>query len=190
MKVWARPSMHALGGLVGLHLEYEDLLAYRDGELSRVGRWCVCAHLSRCHACRREAELLEEDLVVSKKIDDLLFTSDVLNLQIGQRQLRRAIEDWETQRKWDGDDRGPAKALGERGLRQLAAESTIYLGERATATLLSRMKNRDRSYRDPLLEAESVLSDFLGPGAAAAIAQRISYTQLAGARSGQRPHAS
>jgi len=182
--------MRALRGLVGLHLEYEDLLAYRDGELGRVGRWCVFTHLSRCQVCRREAKRLEEDLLVSKKIDDLLFTSDVLNLQIGQRQLRRAIDGWEAQRKWDGDDRGPAKAFGKNGQRQLAAEFNIYLGERATATLLSRMKKCENTLQDPMLEAESVLSDFLGPAAAAAIAQRISYTQLASARSGQRPHAS
>jgi hypothetical protein len=190
MKVGARRSFRTLGALVGLHVVYEDLLAYRDGELGRVGRWCVRIHLNCCKACRREAELLEEDLLESRKIDDLLFTSDVLKLQIGQRQLRRAIEDWEAQRKWDGNDRRPAKALGENGLRQLAAEFNIYLGEQATATLVSRMKNRGKTYWDPLLEAESVLSDFLGPRAAAAIAQRISYTQLAGARSSAGPLAS
>ena len=129
MKVWAQPSLRMLGGLVGRHVEDEDLLSFRDGELSRLGRWCVRIHLGRCRVCRREVELIEEDLLRSKKIDDLLFTGDVLNLQTGLGRLRRAIEDWEAQRAWDPRSSGPAEALGENGLGQLAKGAQFLPGQ-------------------------------------------------------------
>ena len=185
MKVWARPPLRMLGGLVGRHFEYEDILACRDGELSRLGRWCVRIHLRRCKVCRHETELIEEDLLRSKAIDGLLFTRDVLNLPNGLAKLRRVIGDWEARRQLTERVLGPAEGFGEVELRRLEREFNIYLGDQATATLLSRMKGRETSSLNALQEAESVLCDFLGPGAAAAVAQRVAYTQLAGAQSSQ-----
>lgn len=190
MKAFMRRSLRTLRGLFGLHVEYEELLAYRDGEFGHLGRWCVETHLRRCEVCRREAMLIEEDLRRFKRIDDPLDTDDVLDLQTGLAKLRRAMEDWEIRRKWHGERSRPARGISEYGLRQLATEFNIYLGDHATAAVLLQMKTGVRKHLDPLLEAESVLSEFLGPGAAAAVAQRISYTQMAGALNGQSSPAS
>jgi len=190
MKAVMRRSLRTLRGLFGLHVEYEDLLAYRDGELGHFRRWCVETHLRRCEVCSREAMLIEEDLRRFKRIVNLLESDGALEIQAGLAKLRRAIQDFEIRREWQGERSRPARGACEYGLRQLAREFAIYLGDRATAALLLQMKTGVRRHLDPLLEAESVLSEFLGPGAAAAVAERISYTRMADARNRQTSPAS
>ena len=190
MKAFWRRSSRTLRGLFGLHVEDEELLAYRDGELGHFRRWCVETHLRHCEVCSREAMLIEEDLRRFKRIDNLLESDGVLELKAGLAKLHRAMEDWESRRRWHGERSTPARGTSEYGLRQLATEFTIYLGDHATAALLLQMKTGLRKHLDPLFEAESVLSEFLGPGAAAAVAQRISHTQMAGARNGRSSLAS
>jgi hypothetical protein len=134
--------------------------------------------------------LIEENLRRFKRIDNLLESDGVPEIQAGLAKLRRAIQDYEIRRKWQGERSRASRGTSEYGLRQLTTEFKIYLGDRATAALLLQMKTGVRKHLDPLLEAESVLSEFLGPGAAAAVARRISYTQTAGARNGQSSPAS
>jgi hypothetical protein len=189
MKAFMRQSLRTLRGLIGLHVEDEELLAYRDGELGHFRRWSVETHLRHCEVCSREAMLIEQDLRRFKRIDNLFESDGVVELQAGLAKLHRAIEDYEVRRKWQGERSSTAKRASEYGLRKLATEFNIYLGDHATAALLLQIKTGVRKHLDPLLEAESVLSEFLGPGAAAAVAQRISYTQMAGARNGQSSRA-
>lgn len=186
MKKLAYGFLHTLPGLTGLHPEYEDLLAYRDGELGGIRGWCVKTHLSRCPMCQRQAELIEEDLRTFKRMDGLFYAADFLNLPVGKENLRRAIEAWEA-RELDGSGAvNPVRTLSEAALRQLARELDHYLGNHATATLLRQMRNGERPRRDPLAESESVLREFLGPRAASAVTQRILYAQMSKDRSPQR----
>jgi hypothetical protein len=129
--------------------------------------------------------LIEKDLRRFKRIDKRLESDGILELQAGLAKLRLAIEEWESGRQWQGGRSRTARGASDYGLRQLATEFNIYLGDRATAALLLQMKTGVRKHADALLEAESVLRDFLGPGAAAAVAQRISYIQIVGVRTGQ-----
>jgi anti-sigma factor RsiW len=185
MKAFMPRPLSTLRGLFGLHVGYDELLAYRDGELGHLGRWCVETHLRRCEVCSREAMLIEKDLRRFKRIDKRLESDGILELQAGLAKLRLAIVEWESGRQWQGGRSRAARDASDYGLRQLATEFNIYLGDRATAALLLQMKTGVRKHADALLEAESVLRDFLGPGAAAAIAQRISYIQAVGVRTGQ-----
>jgi hypothetical protein len=181
-----RRSLHLLGVLLGRHAEYEDLLAYRDGEVSRIAQWCMTIHLGRCKSCRRETELIGEDLQAFQKMDRLLYGTESLNLSAGLQKLRHSIENWEAH----GRAGEPPMAIYAAGLRLLAREFTTYLGNRPATTLLAEYKNGKSDQRNTFGEAESILRDFLGPGAASAVMQRVSHAQMLRVRSVERPQAS
>jgi len=61
-------------------------------------------------------------------------------------------------------------------LRRLAKEFDLYLGHRATVAFLDKMESREKEQQNPLVEAESVLRDFLGPGSVGCY-QRIVHLQ-------------
>lgn len=173
----------SLCALSGQHAEYEDLLAYKDQELGRTGQWCVGIHLRDCKACQQQAEFMEEDVRAFKELDYRFYPSNLLDLPKGLSKLRLAIEDWEAHNVLVGKVLESGQTLDETGLRQLATDFSFYLGNGATAALLVKMKNGERNHRNVLAEAESVLSNFLGPGAAAAATQRILYVQMVRHRS-------
>jgi hypothetical protein len=172
---WIQSAFRNLGGI---HPTSEDILAYSDKELGRFGQWYVGIHVCRCKACQREAERIKDDLRTLKRMDHSLYTSNSLNLPKGLGELRQAIEDWEVQNTLDNKAHKADQTLGETGLRQLEKEFDLYLGNRATAAFLLKMGSREKKHLDVLVEAESVLRDFLGPSAASAATQRILYTQM------------
>jgi len=171
-------------GLLGMllrfverHAEYEDILAYRDGELGRVGRWYVEIHLGRCQACQRKSAQIEKDLQNFQKFDDLFYGGGPLNLPEGRVNLRRAIQGWEARNGLDTEARQTIPTHRESDLKRLGKEFDLYLGHRATTAFLLKMKSGDKKQENPLVEAESVLRDFLGPAAASAVTQRIVHLQ-------------
>lgn len=164
-------------GLAGLHPKYEDLLAYRDRELGRLGRWRVENHLRGCPACQREAAFIEEDLRTFERMDHLYCAGDFLNVPKGLGKLRKAIEDWEVQNLYEDKAHEPERTLRESGLRQLETEFDLYLGNRATAGFFLKMGSAEGKHTGILVEAESVLGDFLGPSAASAVMQRVLRVQ-------------
>jgi hypothetical protein len=178
MKKWVYELLRTLRGLAGFHAEYEDLLAYRDKELGRFGRWWVETHLCRCEVCRREAARIEEDLRTFKKMDHLFYADDSLNVAKGLGNLRQAIANWEARALLGDEVVEPVRTIGEGGLRQLAAEFNFYFGDRASAAFLRKVRSGKKWRRDLLIEAESVLSDFLGPRAASAVTRRVLYSQM------------
>ena len=170
--------LRALRSLVGLHFKDEDLLAYRDREFGPFGCWCVETHLRRCAVCQWEAELIEEDLRTFEKMDHLSYASDPFSLPRGLGKLRKAIEDWEALDLLDDEVREPDRAIGEVALRQLTTEFDLYLGNHATAAFLLRVGNSEMKQAGLLVEAESVLRDFLGPSAASAVTRRVFQVQV------------
>ena len=161
--------LRALRSLAGLHSKYEDLLAYRDRELSRFGHWCVGAHLRHCTVCQREAKHIEYDLRSFERMDHLSFASDFLNVPKGLGKLRMAIEDWEVANRLGSEAREPDGTIGEAGLHQLETEFDLYLGIRTTAAFLMKMGSGEEKRGGIISEAESVLRDFIGPSAASAV---------------------
>lgn len=188
MKYLFQGLMATWRSLVGRHARYEDLLAYRDRELSRIMRWCVGYHLLRCKLCQRESALIEQDLRTFSRMDR--GASDFLDGRKGLGRLRQAIQGWEAQSLVDCAFCKPAYTLNESGLRQLARDLTLYLGNHATASLLLKMRTRRTMHSDLLAEAESVLRDFVGPSAASAVTQRVLYVQMAKERSARDSPAS
>ncbi|MGD1157798.1 MAG: hypothetical protein ABSA41_18520 [Terriglobia bacterium] len=161
-----------LRGLIRIHARYEDLLACRDQELGRFGRWRMETHLHLCTACRRQAALLEEDLRAFERMDHLSYASDVLNPPKGLGKLREAIQDWEILELCDDKGRR-LYGTNDDVARRLAAELDYYLGNRATIAFLLKMGSREGGCQRVLVEAESLLRDFLGPSAASAVTRRI-----------------
>ena len=177
MRSLGHSFLSTLHFLLGGHAEYEDLLAYKDGELGPVGRWCVEIHLHHCQLCHRKSEQIEKDLQNFQKIDGLFYSGDLLNLYERLGNLRQAIHGWEARNLLDSESREPSRNHRESDLRRLAKEFDLYFGHRATVAFLFKMKSGDKKQRDPLVEAESVLRDFLGPAAASAVTQRIVHHQ-------------
>ncbi len=165
-----------LRGLIRIHPRYEDLLAYRDEELGRFGRWRVGSHLCRCLACRREAALIEEDLRVFARMDPLFCARDFLDLPKGLGKLHKAVEDWEALNLPDDETRQLDRTDGELA-QQLATELDFYLGKPATAAFLLKVGSGAIGCPRVLVEAESLLGDFLGPSAASAVTRRIFQVQ-------------
>ena len=155
------------------HADDEELLAYRDGELGHVGRWCVEIHVGRCHACRKKSEQIEKDLQNFQKMDGLFYSGDLLNLYQGLGHLRQSMQGWEARNSLNNEFREPSQSHRESDLRRLAKEFDLYLGHRATVAFLLKMKGGKKKQHNPLVEAEQVLRDFLGPAAASAVTQRI-----------------
>ncbi|MGD0221105.1 MAG: hypothetical protein ABSF71_02110 [Terriglobia bacterium] len=185
MKNLVHEILCSLRVLAGLHSRYEDLLAYRDGELGRVEHWCVETHLRRCPLCQREAKLIEEDLRTFVRMDHQFYASDFLNVPAGLGKLHQAIENWESQGLLDDEVPELDRTMGEAGLRQLETEFDLYLGTQATAAFLLKVESGQRKSPGLLKEAEAVFRDFLGPSAASAITQRILYAQMSMNKAGQ-----
>jgi len=169
----------------GRHVEYEDLLAYRDRELGWVGRWHVEIHLRHCQTCQMRSEQIEKDLQVFQKMDGLFHRNQILNPSHGLAHLRDAIHDWEARSLRGSESREPSRNRREADLRRLAKEFDLYLGHQASVSFLLKMKSNEKKRQNPLVEAESVLRDFLGPVAASAITQRIVYLQMSTDRRAQ-----
>ncbi len=178
MKNPVREILRSLLVLAGLHSRYEDLLAYRDGELGRVEHWCVASHLRRCPLCRREAALIEVDLRTFTSIDHQFHATELLDVPAGLGKLREAIENWKSQTALRDEVPEFDRALDDAGLRQLETEFDLYLGNQATAAFLLKFGSRPTRSVGLLAEAEVILREFLGPSAAAAISQRILSVQM------------
>jgi hypothetical protein len=165
--------LRALRSLAGLHSRYEDLLAYRDRELSRLGHWCVGTHLRHCRVCQQEAEQIESKLRSFERMKRLTFARTFLNMPKGVGQLRKAIAAWEGVNPMGTEAREPIGTIGRAGLRQLETEFDLYLGVRTTAAFLMKMGSGKEKQGGVIAEAESVLRDFIGPSAASAVTQRV-----------------
>lgn len=185
MKNPVHAILRSLLVLAGLHSRYEDLLAYRDGELGGFEYWCVETHLRRCPLCQREAALIEVDLRTFASIDRQFRAIEFLDVPAGLGKLHKAIENWESQGLLNDEVPQLDRTIGEAGLRQLETEFDLYLGTQATAALL--LKIRSERMRGPglLTEAEAVLRDFLGPRAATAVTQRVLYVQKSMSKASQ-----
>ena len=176
MKLHLPHLVRCLGFRLGVHPAYEDFLAYGDGEWGGFARSCLRLHLARCSSCQRVAKTLDEDLKTVHCIDTSLHSSDLFNIPKGVQKLRRAIRRWETEVGGIADTLGSARASRELVLRRLVTEFDFYLGDRAGAAFKARLTAQMVGTRSPG-EAESILRDFLGPGASSAVTQRIVHLQ-------------
>ncbi len=177
MKLLLPHLVRCLGFRLGVHPAYEDFLAYRDGEWGGFARSCLRAHLAGCSSCQRVAKTLDEDLQNLDRIDTSLYSHDLFNIPKGVQKLRRAIRRWETEVGGIAHALGSARASRELVLRRLVTEFDFYLGDRAGAAFQARLTSAEGRHQNPLVEADSILRDFLGPGASSAVTQRIVHLQ-------------
>ena len=185
MRNLVRRFLGTLGRLFGLHLEYENLLAYRDKELGCVRSWYSEVHLSHCQNCQRKSEQIEHDLQGFQKMDALNYRDHTLNISQSLEHLCQAIHYWEARTSLDGESSERGQRHREMDLRRLATEFDLYLGHNASMAFLRKMKSNEKKQKNPLAEAESVLRDFLGPVAASAVTQRIVHLQMSTDRRAQ-----
>ena len=167
-----------LRGLAGVHFSYEELLAHRDGELGLLGRWCMNLHLSHCGICLREAALVDDDLSNFERVEREACASNPLDVRKSLGMLRESIRNWEAT--------NPAARSAHRlkstrfdSIRgQVESELGFYLGRPAAGVLIAGAESRKTEGRGLLQEAESALSDFLGPRAATSIRRKILFAQM------------
>ena len=168
----------ALRGLAGFHFSDELLLARRDREIGSMARWCMDLHASRCRVCQDKTAHIEDALRSFETVRGVVGASAPLNVPKSLAMLRQRIQNWEAAnpavsrtRKSQADPNVSIRSHIERELR-------YYLGRPAASALVSRAENRTGAGRGLLRDAESALTDFLGPRAAAAITRKILYSQM------------
>ena len=157
-----------------LHPSYEELLAFRDAELSEDKSQRITLHLDRCRRCQVERGRIEDDIARFQLRDPWLNVSRVPPLGVGFARLRLAIQDYKIP---DSSPSGPARteSLSDKYMGQrVAAELGLYVGPRAAAALLQRMDNGHRDLHDFIGAADPVLTAFYGQATASAVTFRIS----------------
>jgi len=169
LRCWVR-------SFAALHPSYEELLACHDGELRSWKRWRITRHLERCPPCRKQSALVEEDLDLFRRFDRGADTRGLPNVSQGLVTLRQAIARWEALYE-SGQAREAVACAEEAWQHEMASELSVYLGTHAQDILRLRLKGQEPEPNLLLAEAESLLCDFFGPRAAAAVARKILYAQ-------------
>jgi len=157
-----------------LHPNYEELLAFRDGELGAAKSQWITAHLYRCRRCQIERGRIEEDIARFLSRDPWLQERGLPPLGEGLARLRLAIRNCEIP---ESSASGPARTASRRDQhvgQRVTAELGLYLGPRAAATVLQGRGSGRGDLQELVGAADPVLTAFYGQATASAVTSRIS----------------
>jgi anti-sigma factor RsiW len=144
-----------------IHPDIETLVRYRDEELAPNLVTVVEAHLAKCDSCRLDFHRLRAALTEVRRLSAQVCPEGSLaGIWEG---IRQRIGAWETTRR---NPEQSDEAVRNRVARQIAP----FLGNAAALRVLEPVRG---NHQHLLSTVEGVLSEFLGPGAAAVLVNRV-----------------
>jgi anti-sigma factor RsiW len=149
-----------------LHPGRGSLISFTDGELGPLATAWVEHHVSSCASCKREMERLCEDFSRFQMLVQPGPDTEVL--ERGLADLEQAM----TQLTHDSQSTGAAE-IDLAARRRFVAELEVYLGKRATAALLGRLR-QDNRLNELVAASVPALAALLGRKTADAITARVS----------------
>jgi hypothetical protein len=138
------------------HPDITTLVRYRDGGLDSRQRVALESHLGGCHTCRTDLGLLRAALTGAPKEAKSGMTQTILD------RVRSKVCGWESRQ---------SQELSQEAVRdRIAGQLGQFLGTRAARKVLEPVAPNNHNLFSIV---EPVLSEFLGPGAAASLVDHV-----------------